>query len=175
MQSSSRRAWIKGFMDSCTQICSHIHRHALKSTNTHRFYTRVESYSNYMWEKITALYWCLWTAGIGDHQVNKLSPVYEAKFTKRTLNTAVDFTQTYRAVFGFISDVVIPHCVWMTLSSSLTDCCDPCCWQRTRPNLSAAHHLITEIISNYTPAIFDHLHYERYVHDGYYKGSLSLW
>jgi len=59
-------------------------------------------------------------------------------------------------------------------SFKFTDCRDPHCWQRTRPNLSAAHHLITEIISNYTPAIFDHLHDERYVHDGNYKGSLSL-
>lgn len=56
-----------------------------------------------------------------------------------------------------------------------TDGCDSLRWQRTRPNLLAPHHLITEITSNYTPAIFDHLHHKGYVRDGCCEGSLSLW
>lgn len=111
--------------------------------------------TRYMWEKVKAQYWCLWIQeGFHDHQVNKLFTVHKAKFTKRTLNASIDFTATYKTIFYLFMILYSPHCVWMTFSSRLTDCCDPYCWQRTRPNLSAAHHLMNEIISNYMPAIF---------------------
>lgn len=109
-------------------------------------------------------------------QAKKLFPVYKAKYATRTLNITV--TSSGRTTVGFSSTVVTPNWVWMTLLGWLTDCCDPCGLQRTRPNLLVVHHLMSQIISNYTPAIMRDMCWMSIIKDHCHFGVTSwftLW